>query len=147
VSRKIVTDPIVVEDDEFDLDAVAHEAAKSPMRFKWQDQHWTFKHMGSVDWRVIELAQAGDLEAIRKAFQYGMGREQAARFDEVDQDAAAMVELFKRWTNHAGVTEGESSASATSSEPTAELSRPASQRTTRASGSRTSGKARSPRAS
>jgi hypothetical protein len=139
--------PIVVEDDEYDLDAVAAEAAKAPLRFRWQGQSWTLKHMSQIDWRIVELAQAGNLEAIRKAFEYGMGKEQAARFDQVEQDAEPMVKLFNRWTEHAGVTEGESSASATSSGATEKPSRPASARTTRASGSRSSGKARSPRAS
>jgi hypothetical protein len=142
-----MTDPIVVEDDEFDLDAVAAEAAKAPLRFKWKGEHWHLKHMSQIDWRIVELAQAGDLEAIRKAFEYGMGKEQAGRFEQVEQDAEPMVKLFARWTEHAGVSEGESSASAGSSGATEKPSRPASARTTRASGSRSSGKARSPRAS
>ena len=142
-----MTDLTVVPDDEFDLDAVAAEAAKAPLRFKWQGQSWTLKHMSQIDWRIIELAQEGNLDAIQKAFKYGMGTEQAARFEEVEQDAEPMVKLFQRWTEHAGVTEGESSASAGSSGATEKPSRPASARTTRASGSRSSGKARSPRAS
>jgi hypothetical protein len=142
-----MTDPIVVPDDEFDLDAVAAEAAKAPLNFRWQGQSWTLKHMSQIDWRVLEAAQSGDLSAIRQAFEYGMGKEQAARFELVDQDATPMVKLFERWTEHAGVTEGESSASAGSSASTEQPSRPASARTTRASGSRSSSRARSPRAS
>jgi hypothetical protein len=114
----------------FDLDAVAAEATKEPLRFRFHGQDWTLAHMTGVDWRVIELANTGDLEAIRRAFRYGMGDEQADRFDELPQPIAAMTALFRRWLKHNGMTEGESSASPDSSESTAGPSMPPSNTTT-----------------
>lgn len=129
----------------FDLDAVAAEETKEPLRFTWHGQEWTLAHMTGVDWRVIELANTGDLEAIRRAFRYGMGDEQADRFDEVPQPIAAMTALFRRWLEHNGLTEGESEASPDSSGSTAGPSKPASRRTTRASGSGSSSRVNSRR--
>jgi hypothetical protein len=142
-----MTDPIVVPDDEFDLDAVAAEAAKAPLNFRWQGESWTLKHMSQIDWRVLEAAQSGDLSAIRKAFEYGMGKEQAARFELVDQDATPMVKLFSAGPSTPVSPRGNPRPRPDSSASTEQPSRPASARTTRASGSRSSGRARSPRAS
>ena len=138
---------VVVEDDEFDLDAVAAEAVAAPMKFRWQGQHWTLKHASKIDLRLLVKADSGDILATHEALMAAMGPEQAALFENVPQDADAMVKLFNTWTARAGTKSGESAASSISSEPTEKPSRPASQRTTRASSSRTSGKARSPRAS
>jgi hypothetical protein len=138
---------VVLDDDEFDLDAAAAESAKAPLRFRWKGESWSMKHMSSVDWRIIEAANSGEFTLIRKAFSAAMGKEQFERWEEVDQDLDAVTMLFTRWREHAGVTEGESPASADSSASSEKPSRPASQRTTRASGSRTSGKARSAPAS
>ncbi|MGC4891089.1 hypothetical protein [Micromonospora sp. DT227] len=126
----------------FDLDAVAAEATHEPMRFTYQGREWTLAHMTGVDWRVVELANEGDLQAIRKAFRMGMGDEQADEFDELPQPIAAMTALFTRWLKFNGLTEGESAASPASSGSTAGPSKPPSQRTTRGSGSRTSSRAR-----
>lgn len=131
-----------MSDDVFDLDAVAAEATKEPLRFTYRGQEWTLAHMTGVDWRVIDLANTGDIEAIRKAFRYGMGEEQAARFDELPQPIAAMTSLFRRWLDHNGLTEGESPASPDSSGSTAGPSKQRSKRTTRASGSGSSSRAR-----
>lgn len=138
---------VVLDDAEYDLDAAAAEAAKQPLRFRWKGQPWTLRHISTLDWRVVELANAGDMEAIRKAMRYGLGDEQADRFDAVEQDMDAMTLLFRQWLKHAGLGEGESSASAASSASTEKQSRPASARTTRASTSASSGKARSRRGS
>lgn len=127
--------------DVFDLDAVAAEATKEPLRFIWHGQEWTLAHMTGVDWRIIELANTGDIEAIRRAFRYGMGDEQADRFDKLPQPIAAMTALFRQWVKHNGLTEGESAASPDSSESTARPSKPASRRTTQASGSDSSSQA------
>ncbi|WP_431881577.1 hypothetical protein [Micromonospora chalcea] len=126
----------------FDLDAVAAEATREPMTFTYHGQEWTLAHMTGVDWRVVELANEGDLQAIRKAFRMGMGDEQAERFDELPQPIAAMTALFTQWLKFNGLTEGESAASPDSSESTAGPSKQPSRRTTRASGSRTSSRAR-----
>lgn len=144
-----MTDQMVVDDvlEEFDLDAAVAEQAKSPLGFRWKGQSWKLKHPSSVDWRIIEAATSGDIDAIRKAFEYGMGKEQAARFDKVEQDMDAMTILFRTWLDHAGTSQGESPASADSSASTEKQSRPASPRTTRASGSRSSSRASSRRAS
>lgn len=131
-----------MSDDVFDLDAVAAEETKEPLRFTWHGQEWTLAHMTGMDWRVIESANSGDIDAIRKAFRYGMGEEQAARFDELPQPIAAMTKLFGRWLDHNGLTEGESSASPDSSGSTAGPSKRPSKRTTRASGSGSSSRAR-----
>lgn len=117
------------------------------MLFRWKGQSWTLRHASTIDLRVLGLASAGDLEAMRKALLTAMGAEQAKRFDEVDQDAVAMVKLFHVWTDYAGTPPGESPASSASSASTAKRSRPASRSTTRESGSASSGKAPSPRAS
>lgn len=119
----------------FDLDAVAAEETKEPLRFRWQGREWTLAHMTGVDWRVVELANTGDMEAIRKAFRYGMGEEQYAEFEKVPQPIAAMTALFRQWLRHNGLTEGESEASPDSSGSTARQSTRPSQRTTRASDS------------
>ncbi|MFE9955833.1 hypothetical protein [Micromonospora sp. NPDC005299] len=126
----------------FDLDAVAAEETKAPLTFTWHGQEWTLAHMTGVDWRVVELANEGDVEAIRKAFRLAMGAEQADRFDELPQPIAAMTALFKRWLDHNGTTEGESTASPDSSGSTAGPSKRPSKRTTRASGSGTSSRGR-----
>lgn len=127
-----------MSEDVFDLDAVAAEATGAPLRFTYRGQEWTLAHMTGVDWRIIDAANEGDMEAIRKAFRYGMGEEQATRFDEVPQTIAAMTALFRRWLKHNGLTEGESEASPDSSASTARPSKPASRPATRASGSGTS---------
>lgn len=127
--------------DVFDLDAVAAEETKEPLRFTWHGQEWTLAHMTGVDWRVIEQANNGDIDAIRRAFRAGMGEEQAARFDELPQPIAAMTALFRRWLDHNGLTEGESPASPDSSGSTAGPSKPASPRRTRGSGSGSSSRA------
>lgn len=114
----------------FDLDAVAAEVVKEPMPFTWEGQQWTLAHMTGVDWRVMEMATAGDIEAMQKAFRYAMGPEQAKRFDKVPQPLAPMKELFKRWLRHNGSSEGESSASPDSSASTAGPSKPPSNSTT-----------------
>lgn len=128
--------------DVFDLDAVAAEETKEPLRFTWHGQEWTLAHMTGIDWRVIEQANTGDIDAIRKAVRYGMGDEQADRFDALPQPIAAMTALFRRWLDHNGLTEGESPASPSSSGSTAGPSRRPSQRTTRGSGSGSSSRAR-----
>lgn len=116
--------------DVFDLDAVAVEVTKEPMPFTWQGQQWTLAHMTGVDWRVMEMATAGDVEAMQTAFRYAMGPEQSARFAEVPQPLAPMKELFRRWLRHNGTSEGESLASPGSSESTAGPSTPPSSTTT-----------------
>lgn len=125
-------------DKPFDLDAVAAEATKEPLRFTYRGQEWTLAHMTGVDWRVVELANTGDIEAIRKAFRMGMGDEQADAFDDLPQPIAAMTALFNQWLKHNGLTEGESAASPDSSESTARPSKRASQPRTQESASATS---------
>lgn len=126
----------------FDLDAVAAEETKEPLRFTYLGQEWTLAHLTGVDWRVVEQANSGDIDAIRKAFRAGMGEEQADIFDKVPQPIAAMTALFRRWLDHNGLTEGESPASPASSGSTAGPSKRPSKRTTRASGSGSSSRAR-----
>lgn len=138
---------VPLQGDEFDLDAVAAEAEKDPYPFSWKGQRWVLKHASTIDLRTLEPADGGDLAAMRLAILSALGEEQAARFNTVPQDADAMAALFDRWTNHAGNAEGESPASPASSASTEPRSRPASRSTTRASGSASSGKARSRRAS
>jgi hypothetical protein len=133
--------------DEFDLDAVAAEAERDPYPFIWKGQRWVLRHASTIDLRTLEPADGGDLAAMRLAILSALGEEQAARFNAVPQDANAITVLFDRWTKHAGHDEGESSASPASFASTEPRSRPASRSTTRASGSGSSGKARSPRAS
>jgi hypothetical protein len=133
--------------DEFDLDAVAAESEKDPYPFLWKGQRWVLRHASTIDLRILEPADGGDLAAMRMAILSGLGEEQAARFNAIPQDANAISALFDRWTEHAGSGMGESPASPASSASTAKRSRPASRSTTRASGSASSGKARSPRAS
>jgi len=127
--------------DVFDLDAVAAEATKEPLRFTYRGQEWTLAHMTGIDWRVVELANEGHMDAIRKAFRYGMGEEQADRFDELPQPVAAMTALFRQWVKHNGLTEGESVASPDSSGSTARRSKRPSRRATRVSGSDSSSQA------
>ncbi len=137
-----MSDTDLVDGEEYDLDAVAAEKAKQPLRFKWQDQSWTLKHKSQIDWRIVESASTGDVAAIREAFRLGMGAEQHARFEELEQPIDAMTALFNRWNQFNGTTQGESPASPASSAGTAKRSRPASKRST-TSTSRGSSTARS----
>jgi hypothetical protein len=140
-----MSDIDIIEDDEFDLDAVAAETAKAPLRFRWQGRSWALKHRSQIDWRIVESAATGDVQAIREVFRLGLGDEQAERFDEIEQPMDAMTALFHRWNQHNGTSEGESSASDASSASTETQSRPASKRSTR-SASATSSTAPSRRA-
>lgn len=131
--------------DVFDLDAAADEAAKEPFRFSYKGRQWQLSHMSEVDWRVVENADSGEIGAIREAFHAGFGcvhdgenithTEQAVEFDRQHQGITAMTILFGKWMKHAGLREGESAASPTSSGGTAGPSKRPSKRTTRGSGS------------
>jgi hypothetical protein len=135
------------EDEEYDLDAAVAEVSGASLRFRWKGESWVLKHMGSLDWRVTEAANQGDVEAVRTAFRYGMGAEQFDRFELVEQDTDAMSLLFSRWLRHAGTSQGESPASVESSASTEKPSRPASEPATPEPTSDSSSPASSPPAS
>jgi hypothetical protein len=116
--------------DVFDLDAYVAEHRQEPYRFRYGGQQWELPHAADTDWRVIEAADQGDVEAIRTLFRRGMGPEQWARFEELPQPAKPMGELFRRWQAHSGVRPGESPASPGSSESTAGPLTPPSTTTT-----------------
>ncbi|MEU7843953.1 hypothetical protein AB0B39_23670 [Micromonospora sp. NPDC049114] len=118
--------------DVFDLDAYVAEHRKVPYRFRYGGQDFALPHAQDTDWRVMEVADQGDVEAIQTLFRRGLGPEQWERFDELPQPAGAMGELFRRWQAHSGTKPGESPASPGSSESTAGPSTRRSAGTTRA---------------
>jgi len=119
-----------MSDDVFDLDAYVAEHRKDPYRFRYGGQDFELPHAQDTDWRVMEAADQGDVEAIRTLFRLGLGAEQWARFEQLPQPAGAMGELFRRWQAHSGTKPGESPASPSSSESTARPSKRRSAATT-----------------
>lgn len=117
-------------DDVFDLDAYVAEHRKDPYKFRYGGQDFELPHAQDTDWRVLEVADQGDVEAIQTLFRRGMGPEQWQRFEELPQPAGAMGELFRRWQAHAGTKSGESPASPSSSGSTARPSKRRSAATT-----------------
>ena len=105
--------------DVFDLDAYVAEHRKAPYQFRYGGEDFELPHASDTDWRVAEVADLGDVEAIRMLLRRGLGPERWERFDALPQPAAAMGELFRRWQAHSGVKPGESPASPASSGSTA----------------------------
>lgn len=132
-----------MSDEVFDLDAVAAEAQGKAFRFKYEEREWTIRHISAFDWRITKDGINGDMEAVNLIFEKGMGAEQFADWQQVNQPAELMGALFDRWLKHCGLDAGKSPASRPSSKSTAKRSKPASPRATRASGSATSSKVRS----
>ena len=128
-------------DEVYDLDVVAAEVAKEPFRFRFGGQEWALSHLSDIDWRIVERADTGELAAVRQAVHAGLGcvhdretaehSDKAAEFDKLPQPLSAMTALFRRWLKHAGLREGESSASPDSSASTAGPSNRASRRATK----------------
>jgi hypothetical protein len=134
-----------MSDQVFDLDAVAAEAQGKPLRFKYAGREWTIKHISAFDWRITKDGISGDMEAVALIFRKGMGEEQYAEWEKVDQPAELVGVLFDQWLKHCGLSRGKSPDSTDSSESTGQPSKPASKRPTK-SASRASSTGRSRRA-
>lgn len=131
----------------FNLDAIAAEADSRAFRFTYEGREWRMRHMKDFDWRLARDGIGGDLEAIDRAFREGLGPEQHAEFEKLQQSTNVATALFEAWLTHCGLSRGKSSSSAPSSASTGKPSKRASRSTTRGSGSGTSSKERSASAS
>lgn len=130
-------------DEVFDLDAVAAEAENRRFSFKYGDRTWTMRHLTDFDWRIARDGIGGDVEAVDRAFREGLGPEQYAEFEQLQQSASVAGALFDAWLKHCGLSRGKSPSSTSSSPSTKTPSKRASRSATRGSASGTSTKARS----
>lgn len=129
--------------DTFDLDAAYAEARQEPFRFTWKGQDWELAFFGDLDWRAAGLAKEIEaladgrdtaevtLDMLDRLFTYGLGPEQADRWDKVQQNVGALTLLFEAWQKHAGTSVGESPASTSSSGSTGRPSKRTSRATTK----------------
>lgn len=94
----------------FDLDAVEAETSGDPFEFVFGGRSYTLPHMQDVDRSVLDVADQGDLEAMKQAFKSGLGDD----FDEFDAQPMklrSLNALFEAWLEHSGLKPGESQAS------------------------------------
>jgi hypothetical protein len=132
-------------DEVFDLDALAAEATSRALRFTYAGREWQLAHVTDFDWRVTRDGISGDMEAVDTIFRRGLGAEQYAQWEQVEQPTHVVSALFDRWLEHCGLSRGKSESSTDSSESTEKPLKPASKPRTK-SASAGSSTARSRRA-
>lgn len=94
----------------FDLDAVEAEASGEPFEFTFGGRTYTLPHLKDIDRRVLDAADQGDIAAMKEAFRTGLGSDYA-EFDAKPMKLGSLDALFRAWTEHSGLTPGESRAS------------------------------------
>lgn len=105
--------PATDEHDVFDLNAAAAEAKKEAFHFKYgpDDQLWALAPILDIDYRELQAADEGDVEAVRdvlcdrmEAYEEG----QWDQFDKLDLPVGTLDQLFRAWLKHNGLQPGES---------------------------------------
>lgn len=127
---------------------LAAEATRRAFRFQLEDggREWTIRHVRDFDYRLArDGAIGGDLEAVAVVFRKGMGDEQYADWEQVEQPPDLLNAIFEDYLNHCGLSSGKSESSTPSSPSTETPSKRASKRPTKST-SRASSTARSRRA-
>jgi hypothetical protein len=115
-------DPID-DDDVLDLDAVRAQARQSSTPFVKGGRRYELAPLQSLDYRTVQAADSGDVDAVRAAVKDGLGEEQWEHFDREATSIGELDALFKRWLSKSGLSQGESAASSASLTGTATRSR------------------------
>jgi hypothetical protein len=111
---------------------VGAEAGKRAFRFQYEGREWSMRHIRDFDWRLLrEGAIGGDMEAVDKVFRKGMGKDQYADWEQVEQSTALLDAIFDDYLEHCGLSRGKSESSTDSSETTEKPSKRASKPRTR----------------
>lgn len=115
--------PIDDDDDVLDLDAVRAQARQESTAFIKAGRRYELAPLQSLDYRTVQAADSGDVEAVRAAIKDGLGEEQWEHFDLQATSIGELDVLFKRWLKKSGLSTGESAASPASLTGTATRSR------------------------
>jgi hypothetical protein len=118
----------------FDLDAaiatVVNDADHTPFRFRFFDTEWELPHLGTLDvWTMVAAAEAGDTGAALSVLELAFGQ----RWEEFHGHPLPQLgldALFRAYSEHSGLTPGESVASTGSSASTGRRSKQISTATT-----------------
>lgn len=129
--------PATDDPDVFDLNAAAAEAKHEAFHFKYgpKDEVWALAPILDIDYRDLEAADSGDVEAVRDVLCDRMEAHEEGQwqqFDELDLPVGVLDQLFRAWLKHNGLQPGESLRSSEKSGRTGGRSR----RRSRAKGSR-----------
>lgn len=96
---------------DLNLDTLKSEEELEPYRLHAHGRRWVLAHMDDLDvWGLIDGAQKGDFEAAIAVLKAAFGNDWEA-FISHPMKRYKFRELYNKYTEHCGMTPGESSAS------------------------------------
>lgn len=103
----------------FNLDVLEKESSGNEFEFTLGDRVWHMTPLGRFDKKLVrriarQANEAGDTDEVEymdQMLKAAMGEEQFAEFDELPLTMEGLTALFEAWTEHSGLTPGESEAS------------------------------------